>query len=115
MPVARSPKELSLSLAAPSVPTRVAPPGPASQTGRYSPRGAARVGEHEEAAAESTRKEVRTMIETHDDAVDLATQAAMLAVLEFKLVELQKRHERLRRRVAEAVRLLGRAVLEEEN
>jgi len=55
------------------------------------------------------------MIETHDDAVDLATQAAMLAVLEFKLVELQKRHERLRRRVAEAVRLLGTAVLEQEN
>ena len=51
------------------------------------------------------------MIETHDDAV---TQAAMIAVLEFQLADLQDRYRRLQQQVAQAVHRLGIAVLEQD-
>jgi hypothetical protein len=50
-----------------------------------------------------------------EDERDVVAQAAMQAVLEFQLVELQERYTQLHRVLAQAVLLLGTAVLEQEN
>lgn len=55
------------------------------------------------------------MYEIREDVPEAVAQAAMQAGLEFQLVELQERYTQLHRVLAQAVLLLGTAVLEQEN